>query len=380
MNNIKKVFVSCGEMSGDLHLSYIVEEIRKKAPDIEFYGVVGDKSIDRGANKITHIKDNDIMGFIEALKKYKYFKQKAEEYIEYIKKNDIDTVIFVDFGGFNLRFFKLLRKNLPFIKTVYYIPPKIWAWGKKRIKTIKEFDDVIVIFPFEKEYFDSIEEKSGLNVKYFGNPLVDKYEFSEKLGSKILLLPGSRKQEIEKFIPVITELLKSRKMKNEKFIMKFADKSHLKYIENIEKKFNIKLKEIKNLEISFNSIQELRNECKYAIATSGTVTFELSLTGLPVITVYRTSPINAFIARKIVKIKYIALTNLNAGKEIYPELLQEDFNLEKLWEQCEKIEKEKESIVTELKKEREKLGEKGVLEKISDYLIKKINNRNIMKN
>ncbi len=110
MNNIKKVFVSCGEMSGDLHLSYIIEEIRKKDPNISFYGVVGDKSIAVGANKITHIKNNDIMGFVEALKKYKYFKQKALEYMEYIKNNNIDTVIFVDFGGFNLRFFKLLKK------------------------------------------------------------------------------------------------------------------------------------------------------------------------------------------------------------------------------------------------------------------------------
>lgn len=372
MNNIKKVFVSCGEMSGDLHLSYIIEEIRKKDPNISFYGVVGDKSIAVGANKITHIKDNDIMGFVEALKKYKYFKQKVLEYMEYIKNNNIDTVIFVDFGGFNLRFFKLLKKNIPSIKTIYYIPPKIWAWGKKRIETIKKFDDVIVIFPFEKEYFDKIEKKSGLNVKYFGNPLVDKYRFSQKLGKKIMLLPGSRKQEIGKFIPVIVDLIGNEKMKNEKFIMKFADKSHLEYAQNAVKNSNINLTEIKNLEISFDSIEALRDKCKYAVATSGTVTFELSLTGLPVITVYKTSAVNAFIARKIVKIKYITLTNLNADKEIFPELLQEDFNVEKLSEQCQIMEKQKEKIVEELKKEREKLGGNGVLGKISDYLLEKI--------
>ena len=372
MNNIKKVFVSCGEMSGDLHLSYIIEEIRKKDPNISFYGVVGDKSIAVGANKITHIKNNDIMGFVEALKKYKYFKQKALEYMEYIKNNNIDTVIFVDFGGFNLRFFKLLKKNIPSIKTIYYIPPKIWAWGKKRIETIKKFDDVIVIFPFEKEYFDKIEKKSGLNVKYFGNPLVDKYRFSQKLGKKIMLLPGSRKQEIGKFIPVIVDLIGNEKMKNEKFIMKFADKSHLEYAQNAVKNSNINLTEIKNLEISFDSIEALRDKCKYAVATSGTVTFELSLTGLPVITVYKTSAVNTFIARKIVKIKYITLTNLNADKEIFPELLQEDFNVEKLSEQCQIMEKQKEKIVKELKKEREKLGGNGVLGKISDYLLEKI--------
>lgn len=380
MENKKKVFVSSGEMSGDLHLSYIIEEIRKKDPNISFYGVIGDKSINAGANKITHIKDNDIMGFIEALKKYGYFKQKAEEYLKYIKDNNIETVIFVDFGGFNLRFFKLLKKNIPSIKTIYYIPPKIWAWGKNRIKTIKEFDDVIVIFPFEKEYFHKIEKKSGLYVEYFGNPLVDKYEFSEKLGNKIMLLPGSRKQEIEKYIPIVIELVKSREMKNEKFIMKFPDKSHLEYAENISKKYDIDLNEIDNLEITLDTIQNLRNDCKYAIATSGTVTFELSLTGLPVITVYKASAINAFIARKIVKLKFVTLTNLNADREIFPELLQEDFNIKNLIKQCKIIENKKEDIVSELKEEREKLGEKGVLSKIADYMIEKINGQNGIKN
>ena len=380
MENKKKVFVSSGEMSGDLHLSYIIEEIRKKDPNISFYGVIGDKSINAGANKITHIKDNDIMGFIEALKKYGYFKQKAEEYLKYIKDNNIETVIFVDFGGFNLRFFKLLKKNIPSIKTIYYIPPKIWAWGKNRIKTITEFDDVIVIFPFEKEYFHKIEKKSGLYVEYFGNPLVDKYEFSEKLGNKIMLLPGSRKQEIEKYIPIVIELVKSREMKNEKFIMKFPDKSHLEYAENISKKYDIDLNEIDNLEITLDTIQNLRNDCKYAIATSGTVTFELSLTGLPVITVYKASAINAFIARKIVKLKFVTLTNLNADREIFPELLQEDFNIKNLIKQCKIIENKKEDIVSELKEEREKLGEKGVLSKIADYMIEKINGQNGIKN
>lgn len=131
MNKIKKVFVSCGEMSGDLHLSYIIESIRKKDSDIEFYGVVGDKSIKAGANKVNHIKDNDIMGFVETVKKYKYFKNKAKEYLKFIQENNIDTVIFVDFGGFNLKFFDLLKKEIPKIKTIYYIPPKVWAWENR---------------------------------------------------------------------------------------------------------------------------------------------------------------------------------------------------------------------------------------------------------
>ena len=206
-----------------------------------------------------------------------------------------------------------------------------------------------------------------MDVKYFGNPLVDKYVFSNKLGNDILLLPGSRKQEITKFFPEIIKLVKSEEMKNEKFIVKFADKSHLKYIEDTD------LSKIENLEISFDSISELRDRCKYAIATSGTVTFEVSLTGLPVIVVYKTSSINAFIARKILKIKYISLTNLNAKEEVFSELLQEDFTVEKLLEECKKMEENKEKTVVRLEKEREKLGNSGVLPKVAEYLIKIIN-------
>ena len=127
------------------------------------------------------------------------------------------------------------------------------------------------------------------------------------------------------------------------------------------------------MEISFDSISELRDRCKYAIATSGTVTFEVSLTGLPVIVVYKTSSINAFIARKILKIKYISLTNLNAKEEVFSELLQEDFTVEKLLEECKKMEENKEKTVVRLEKEREKLGNSGVLPKVAEYLIKIIN-------
>ena len=100
----KKIFISCGEMSGDLHASYIVEEMRKKDENIEFFGVVGDKSIKAGVKAVNHIKNNDVMGFVEALKKYRYFTKKAREYLQFIRENEVETVIFVDFGGFNLKF------------------------------------------------------------------------------------------------------------------------------------------------------------------------------------------------------------------------------------------------------------------------------------
>ena len=359
INRNKKVFVSCGEMSGDLHLSYIIDEIRLKSNDIEFHGIVGDKSIAAGAIKVQHIKDNDIMGFYEVVKKIKYFKDKINQYIDYIVANDIKTVIFVDYGGFNLKFFEILKKKVPDIYTIYYIPPKVWAWGKKRIEKLKKFDEVITIFPFEKEYFD----KENMDVKYFGNPFVDKYTFSNQLGDSILLLPGSRKQEIKSAVPIFLELVKNRP--NEKFILKLATVEHNQYLSEEWLKLD-------NLIISLDSFDKIRDRLKYGISTSGTVTFELALMGLPQIVVYKTSKINAFIARKIVKITHISLTNLCANKIIFPELLQEDFTAENIQIQMAEVDINKETIVSLLNEEREKLGTNGVIEKIAIYLLERI--------
>ena len=186
-----------------------------------------------------------------------------------------------------------------------------------------------------------------------------------------MLLPGSRRQEIEKFLPIIISLVKNENVKNEKFLMKLASEEHMAYIRNFEEKYKINILKIPNLEITFDEIKNIRKNCKYAIATSGTVTFEISLMGLPVIVVYKTSKINAFIARHIVKIRYITLTNLNANEEIFKELLQENFSVKKLLEEMKIIEKNKENIVLKLKKERKKLGDSGVLEKIANYLLER---------
>lgn len=354
----KKFFVSCGEMSGDLHLSYIIKGIKRIDENTEFYGIVGDKSIKEGAVAVQHIKDNDIMGFTEALKKYRYFQKKAREYVEYIKINNIKNIIFVDYGGFNIRFFELLKKEINDIKTFYYIPPKVWAWGEKRIVKLKKIDEIIVIFPWEKEFYDS----KNIRVNYFGNPFIDKYEFSDKYGEKILLLPGSRRQEIVKILPVMLDFAKRNK--NENFILKLADETHISYIEFNEKDYP-------NLEISYLKLEDLRKEVKLAVATSGTVTFEMALMGLPVIVAYKTSPINVFIARNILKIKYISLTNIAMNQEILPELIQNDFTVENIEKNMNYIDNSKNNMLECLLECRRTMGEKGVVERIANFILER---------
>ena len=365
----KKIFISCGEMSGDLHASYIVEEMRKKDKNVEFFGVVGDKSIKAGVKAVNHIKNNDVMGFVEALKKYSYFTEKAHEYLEFIKENGIETVIFVDFGGFNLKFFellkkKILKKELQNLRMVYYIPPKVWAWGKGRIKKLRKFDDVIVIFPFEKEYYDESlrkDKSKGLKVEYFGNPFVDKYDFSDKLGKKILLLPGSRRQEIKAMLPVFEEIIND--LKDDKFILKLNSTQDLKYTENFKKYDNVEI-------IIDKKLKDIVSDCKLSVATSGTITLELALLGLPSIVVYKTTFINYLIGKYILKIGYISLPNLVLNDEIFPELIQKDCEAKNIEKHMKKILENLPEIEEKIENMRKKVEGKAVVESYADFLVK----------
>ena len=166
-----KFFVSTGEVSGDLHLSYLVKAIHQENKNIKFYGVAGEHSKVQGVEVIQDITELAIMGFTEIIKKYSFLKKKANEYIEFIKKEKIDKVILVDYGGFNLKFLELLKKEVPEVEVFYYIPPKLWIWGKGRIKKLVKADHIMVIFPWEVDFY----KKEGVKVIYFGNPFVDKY-------------------------------------------------------------------------------------------------------------------------------------------------------------------------------------------------------------
>ncbi|MGL4567076.1 MAG: lipid-A-disaccharide synthase, partial [Fusobacteriaceae bacterium] len=266
-----KFFISTGEVSGDLHLSYIVKSISKLNNRCKFYGVAGKHSREAGVKIIQDIDELAIMGFVEVLKKYSFLKKKAREYVDFIKKEHINKVILVDYGGFNLKFMELLKKEAPKVKIYYYIPPKLWVWGEKRIEKLKLADHIIVIFPWEVEFY----KKHAVDVVYYGNPFYEKYSYQQKIGESILLLPGSRKQEIESIFPIMEKYIETRSDKT--FILKLSNKDHLKWIESDLKKY-------KNLRVEVEgSLKNCVKKSEVAIATSGTVTLELALMGIPTV-------------------------------------------------------------------------------------------------
>ncbi|MGL5057384.1 MAG: lipid-A-disaccharide synthase, partial [Fusobacteriaceae bacterium] len=148
-----KIFISTGEVSGDLHASYLVKKILQEDEKTEFYGVVGKHGIEAGVIPVETIDSIAVMGFIEGLKKYSYLKGKARDYVDFIKKERVNKVILVDYGGFNLRFLEMLKKEAPKVEVFYYIPPKLWIWGEKRIEKLKLADHIIVIFPWEIDFY-----------------------------------------------------------------------------------------------------------------------------------------------------------------------------------------------------------------------------------
>ncbi|MGM0508238.1 MAG: lipid-A-disaccharide synthase [Fusobacteriota bacterium] len=357
-----KYFVSTGEVSGDLHLSYLVKEMKKLDENVRFYGVAGEHSKKAGVEIIQNIDDLAIMGFIEALSKYKFLKNKAKEYIKFINSENIDKVILIDYGGFNLYFLKLLKKTFPNIKVYYYIPPKLWVWGKRRIKKLKLADEILVIFPWEVDFY----KKYNLNTVYYGNPLVDKLKANNKKNeiSKILLLPGSRRKEISKLLPSMVKIM--YKLKNKKFILKLASTKHLDWIkEDYEE-----ILEYKNLKIILDGdLQKSTKDVQIAIAASGTVTLELALLGIPTIVGYKVNKINEWIARFIIDLDFFSLPNITLKREIFPELLQDDFNPKRIINEIENINRNYDSIKKDLLKIREILGGEEIIKKYAKFLM-----------
>lgn len=351
-----KFFVSTGEVSGDLHLSYLVNTIKNKYENVEFFGVGGEYCRNAGVHLIQNIDELAIMGFTEIIKKYSFLKKKAQEYIEFIKKEKIKKVILVDYGGFNIKFLELLKNEIPDIEVFYYIPPKVWIWGEKRIEKLKKADHIIVIFPWEVDFY----KNHGIDVVYYGNPFSEKYKKMKIKGKKILLLPGSRKQEVKSLMPVYFDLI--RENPNEEFLLKLSSKEHIKWIDN---------QNFANLEIIVDkSLSECVANSKVAVAASGTVTLELCLLGIPTVVVYKTGIINAFIAKYILKIGFVSLPNLTLNKEVYPELLQNRCNSYEIKKAIENFEKNSVKTTKNINEVRKKLSGKNIIESYGDFLVK----------
>ena len=323
-----KILISAGEASGDIHAAAVTAALKQIDSSVEVFGMGGDALRAAGGEVLFDIKDHGVMGFVEVIKKLPDLFKLRSDFARVMDERQPDCLVVVDYPGFNMKLAKVAHdKGIP---VVSYIAPSAWAWNKGRAKNVaKIVDKVACIFPFEYDVY----EEAGAPVEFVGHPLLDivhptmeRAEAEAWAGKEaghplVLLMPGSRLMEIEKMLPTLLEgakLLK-KQLPEVQFAMPRAGTIPLELLQSKIKASGLEIKITEGHNYDLFSVADL------ALATSGTVTLEAALCGLPSVIVYRTSALNAFIARRVINIPNIGLPNIVAGRQILPELLQEDF-------------------------------------------------------
>ncbi len=319
---MQRVMIIAGEASGDLHGSGIVRELKRLQPGIDIYGVGGDKMQSAGMEIIYHIRDLGFMGFFEVLQHLPFIKTMERTLDQVVRFKRPDVLVLIDYPGFNLRFARRAKRYN--VKIVYYISPQVWAWHKSRVKTIRQFVDLmLVIFPFEEKFY----REEHVPVEFVGHPLLevitsnlDRKKFCKKFDlderKKIVaLLPGSRKQEIEKIFPAMLDAARLIAAKTEcEIVVGVAPTLDEQYLKTLYRLGSVRLIKGWTYEVMANA--------DLAVVTSGTATLETACFGTPMVIVYKTSQLTYWIGRMLIRVKNIGLVNIVAGERIVPEFIQ----------------------------------------------------------
>ena len=313
-----KYYIIAGEASGDLHGSNLIKEIKKLDPTASIKAWGGDLMQQAGASLVKHYRDLAFMGFLEVIKNLPTILQNIRFCKQDIEAWQPDVLVLVDYPGFNLRIAEWAKKNG--FKVVYYIAPQVWAWKENRVKKMKLcIDKMFCILPFEKDYF---KNKWNWDVTYVGHPLlrvIESFKSTTPLSTDnkkvIALLPGSRKQEIIKMLPIMLSV--TPHFPGYAFMVAQAPGQDAPF-------YNRFLMGYSNVTLIKNSTYELLSVADAALVTSGTATLETALFKVPEVVCYKTSKFSFQIAKRLVKIKFISLVNLIMDKEIVKEIIQEN--------------------------------------------------------
>ena len=368
-----KYYIIAGEASGDLHASNLMKELKKKDISAGFRCWGGDLMEKQGAEIVKHYRDLAFMGFTEVIANLSTILQNIKLCKEDILRYKPDVVILIDYPGFNLRIAEFAHNEG--FRVFYYISPQIWAWKKSRVNKIKKFvDRMIVILPFEKDFY----ARYNYEVDFVGHPLLDmikdlpddikaKFKKLNNFDDKpiIALLPGSRKQEIKKMLPVMLSVVKQ--FAGYRFVIAGTT--------SIGKKFYQELQQNNKVDIVFDQTHELLQNAYAAIVTSGTATLETALLKVPQVVCYKAGFISFQIAMKVVDrktVNYASLVNLIMGREVVKELIQNDFTSKNLERELLKITEDnafRQQIKNDYDTLTEKLGGAGASQKTAELIL-----------
>lgn len=312
-----RYYIIAGERSGDLHGANLIHALSRQDSQLVVRGIGGGRMQESGVELFYHYQDVALMGLVEVLLQARKFLRLIRKTEQDILEFKPDAVIFIDFGGFNLRLAE--RLSVQTFQKTYYITPKVWAWNQKRAVKIGRYTDQrLVILPFEQAFF----EEFGVTAAYVGNPVLDEVkdyqayhsvvESAEKI---IALVPGSRKQEVERLLPVMLDAVEGLD----------GFKVVISKVDNLEGGLYALAAEM-GYELFEGSSYELLSKAHAALVTSGTATLETALFEVPQVVCYKASQLTYAIGSRLVKVDYISLPNLIAGEEIVPELIQSDCN------------------------------------------------------
>lgn len=361
----KLILIISGEASGDQHGAKLVSEVLKIDPSIVFFGMGGEKMRQAGVNILVDNKTMAVVGVTEILSHALPIFHAWQTISQAIREQRPDLVVLIDYPGFNLQMARIAKKaDIP---VLYYISPQVWAWKQHRIKIIKKrVNKMLVVFPFEEKLY----QNAGVPVAFVGHPLAGtvhpnmtkpqaRAHFHIAENARVIgLLPGSRKGEIKRLLPTMLESAKHLKagFPDLEFILPLASSLSQADIDPYLQNNPLPIHVIRD---HFYDALQL---CDAAIVTSGTATLETALLGVPMVIVYKTTPITYFLAKLVIKIPYIGLCNIVAGRHIVKEMIQNDANFINITDEISHILNDsayRENMHRDLLKIKENLGNGG---------------------
>lgn len=370
-----KIMMSAGEASGDMHAAAVAAELKRIMPDADLFGMGGADMRKSGVRIIYDIENLGIIGVVEVIRHIPFFFRLRAFLKKAMVEEKPDVLVCVDYPGFNMKLAHVAKElGIP---VIYYIAPTIWAWNKGRAKNIvRDVEQVASIFPFEAEAY----RKAGARVTFVGHPLADTVKpsmsFEEAMDyfhgnpdkKKVLLMPGSRKNEVAGLLPVMIQAAEKLAEKEEcQFFIPRASTISKEMLLSIIGKTSL------SIEITEGHQYDLMQICTACVASSGTATLETALMELPTVLVYKLAPFTWFLANLLVHVKYAGLPNLLLGREVTPELLQDRAQAENIvsillpWLQDEKA---RQKNIEEIREVRKALGSGGAVHRVAELIIK----------
>lgn len=373
-----KIMFSAGDPSGDRHAVDIINELKRRNANILFSGLGGPLMQDAGFKSIIPFEKMNVMGLMEVVRHIPFLLNARKLFINKLKSEKPDAIVCVDYSGFNMPLAKFARKNG--IPVIWYIVPKFWAWKREKYTSfLRDYvDKAAVIFPFVTKSYEGVAN----NMEFVGNPLVEQnknsgYDFNRSTDNdlkkadhiRIALTPGSRRSEIVNILPVMIKACKKLKEKYSNVTIEVSKWS------GFSEKF---FREIVGSEIKLTEdpLEVLFKRSDITIITSGTATLQAALAQIPMVVLFKSSPITVWIAKKMVTgVKYMALPNIIAQKEVVPELIQNEANEVRIVEILSKYIEEKEyynSTIQKLSNIKNDLGTISPSKKVADIILSQI--------